>query len=405
MKRALPPWAVAVLDRNLKTDVVYPTHANVVAILQHDPNYGVHRIWYDEFLDLVFLANSPTREWRDDDDMRVAVEIEDGFGIRGLNLHNVRAAVNYVARQRTRHVVRDWFTSLTWDGVPRIAHAFSDYWGAAEDEYTFAASRNFCVGIAARILLPGCKLDTMPVFEGPQGIKKSSALQVLGGPWHATAHESVTSKDFYQGMRGKLIIEVAEMQSFTRAEVNAVKTMMSSPIDHYRPSYGHRVVAYPRQCVFAGTTNADDWGDDSTGLRRFLPIRCGVIRLDLLATAREQLFAEAVDAVRAGQSWWEMPSSTLAIQASRQFHDEWTATILGWCDRQLTDDGVRIRDILIEALKLPESAHDKRLQMRVADILRKHGWAKPLTGGGNKRTSEGVAKVWLKQDSGGGNIF
>lgn len=391
------------LDCNAK-GVPYSNHRNVVYLLQHDPEWSSARIWHDTFADRVMITDGPAREWRDDDDIKVTVTLQDVHGLRAVNSRVVGDAVRYVARQRPKHVVRDWLATLVWDGVPRIAHAFTDYWGASDDEYTMSASRNFLIGIAARILHPGCKLDTMPVFEGAQGIRKSSALQVLGGPWTSTAHESVTSKDFYQGMRGKLIIEVAEMQSFTRAEVNAVKTMMSNPVDDYRPSYGRNVVSYPRQCVFAGTTNADDWADDSTGLRRFWPIRCGDINLVLLTAAREQLFAEAAAAVHAGAHWWMMPASTADVQAARQFHDEWTDVVMNWCEIQPSSDGVQIRHILLNALKITDDRIDKRMQMRVASILKLHGWAKPLAGGGNKRFGDRIAKVWLKQDSEGGNF-
>ncbi len=393
-----PAQCKALLSKNDK-GAPYANHANVVFVLQHAEAYSAGRFWYDEFLDRIFVANSPTRLWRDDDDTRVTVDLQENFGMISVHSHVTAAAVQYVARQRTRHVVRDWLLSLAWDGIPRIATAFEDYWGAASDDYTHCASRNFLIGMAARILRPGCKLDTMPVFEGAQGIRKSSALQILGGQWYSTAHESVSSKDFLQGFRGKWLLEIAELQSFTRAEVNAVKTMMSSPVDDYRPSYGHHVVSFPRQNVLAGTTNADDWGDDATGLRRFWPIKCGEIRLDLLAAAREQLFAEAVAAVQQGADWWVMPAETATIQASRQFHDEWTDTVLAYCDRQLWAEGVRIRDVLVHGLKVSEDRIDKRMQMRVGAILKIGGWLRK-TG----RTSEGLAKVWHKVDSSGGNF-
>lgn len=365
-----------------------PNLTNAVRVLQHDPTLGAETIWRDDFLDRVFVKNSAPREWRDDDDTRLAVYMQDHTGLVNIQERTVASAVRLVARQRVKHVVRDWLTGLVWDEVPRIAHAFEDFWGAAGDDYTRAASRNFFIGMAARILRPGCKLDTMPVFEGPQGIRKSSALQVLGGEWYSVAHESVSSKDFLQGMRGKWLIEIAELQSFSRAEVNAVKTMMSCQVDDYRPSYGRHVVSFPRQCVLAGTTNSVDWGTDDTGLRRFWPIRCGVIDLERLALAREQLFAESCAAVLAGGHWWEMPGQTADIQADRQFQDEWTNVILRWAKLQPSDDGISVADALLSALKIPPDRHDKSLQMRVSSIFRKQGWER-------KKVRIGTETRWL----------
>ncbi len=386
------------LDSNDK-GVPFPNHSNIVYVLQHDPAYGVECLWYDEFLDRVIVANSPIRPWKDDDDTKAAVDMQSRFGIRSVSLHVVASAVQYVARQRTRHVVREWLQSLVWDDTARIAHAFSDYWGAADDEYTRAASRNFFIGMAARILQPGCKLDTMPVFEGPQGVKKSTALEILGGEWYSASHETVGSLDFLQGLRGKWLIEIPELQGFTKADIRAVKNTLSRRADDYRKSYGRQHANYPRASVFAGTTNTYDWGEDETGLRRFWPIRCGDIATDLLLAARPQLFAEAVHAIHTHATWWEMPAQTAAIQASRQFRHEWTHTILDWCDLQPLDDGVMIRDILLGPLKFEISRiGDKRSQMLVAKILTLSGWQ-----GKDEWKNGRTAKVWRKVDTQGGN--
>ncbi len=399
VRQTEPAWAKE-LARHPKSGLRFPSHANVVVVLQHDPTYGPERIWYDEFLDRIFLANSPTREWRDDDDTKIAVQIQDDFFMHGLSTSVVKAAVDMVARQRSRHVIRDWLASLAWDGVPRIRHAFADCWGAAEDDYTFAASRNFFVGLVARILQPGCQLDTMVVFEGAQGIKKSMALRVLGGPWYATSYETVGSKDFLQGLRGKWLIEIAELQSFAKADIRAIKQTLSSPDDFYRKSHGHYVRTYPRECIFAGTTNVTDWGQDETGLRRFWPITCGEIRIDLLTANREQFFAEAVAGYRAGLTWWEMPAITAEVQAERQHYDAWTSAILRWCECPLIDDGnvlpldagIDMMTIARYALGLERGRVGKSEQARMSSVLKLGGWER----GGRRRKGEDNLWLWYK---------
>jgi predicted P-loop ATPase len=342
--------------------VPFPNHSNVVYVLQRDPMYTPERLWYDEFHDRVFLANSPMRMWSDADDTQTAVDMQARFGVRSVGLGTVASAVHYVAHQRTRHCVRDWLETLTWDGTPRIETAFEDYWGAQGTLYTKAASRNFFIGLAARIFKPGCKLDTMPVFEGAQGIKKSTALGVLGGEWTLTANRSVESIEFFKALRGKWIVEIGEMQSFSRP---------------YRPSFGRHTVDYARQSVFCGTVNGDEWADDDSGLRRFWPIVCGEVNIDALRAAREQLFAEAVAQFKAGASWWEMPTEeTLSIQADRQQQDVWTQTILEWLDTQFLPDGVSIRDILTGACKVMPERQDRFAQLRVGRVLRLNGWNK-----------------------------
>jgi putative DNA primase/helicase len=220
----------------------------------------------------------------------------------------------------------------------------------------------------------------MVIFEGPQGIGKSRALRIVGGDWYMLAAESVTHKDFFQAFPGKWLIEVGEMDAFSRAERERVKLAISTPVDRYRSSYGRRAEDHPRQCVFAGTTNRDDYGSDDTGLRRFLPIVCGEIDTIGLARARPQLFAEAYAQILSGASWWETPAvPTLAVQADRQAYDEWTPKVLQFAQEQVAIRGaeyVQIGDVLTDGLKLPIHLADKKHQMRAAAILKKGHWTR-----------------------------
>ncbi len=399
-------WS-AILDSPGLGKAPYPTLTNAVRVLEQDPQWGPARFYYDEFLDRVQIANSPTRDWRDEDDYRLTVYMQDTTGMTRIADHLVAKAVRLVARQRPRHVVRDWLNPLVWDGVPRIARAFEDYWGADRQpsDYTRAASGNFLLGIVARIMCPGCKLDTMPVFEGKQGIKKSSALDVLGGPYYGVIAEAVSNKDFLQSFRGKMILEIGELQSFSRSDIAHVKNMMSTRSDNYRPSYGRTNVEFPRQCVFAGTVNGDDWGNDDTGLRRFWPIQCGEIDIEGLRLARPQLFAEALVCYAAGATWWEMPAQTEQEQAERQQFDEWTEVVTTWANLEILKGAphVTVADAATHALKIALSQLDKSSQMRIARVLRLSGWTRTTV-----RTGEALLKAWLPPTANvvtGGNVF
>jgi putative DNA primase/helicase len=371
---SLPEWG---LDLT-KDQIPRSTLANAVTVLQHDPNWGPETIWYDVFLDRVLTANSPTREWRDDDDTRLTVYMQQEIGMATIPITQVSSAIQYVARQRQRHCVLDWLDTLVWDDINRIEHAFEDFWGAEPSatqpcEYLRAVSANFFLGAVARVLRPGCQLDTMPIFEGAQGIGKSKALRVLGGPWYMLAAESVTHKDFFQSFPGKWIIEVGEMDSFSKAERERVKLAISTPTDRYRSSYGRRAEDHPRQCLFAGTTNRDDYGNDDSGLRRFLPVRCvGAIDIDGIASVRPQFFAESYARIKAGATWWETPgASTLAVQADRQADDPWALTVHEWL---VGKSDATSAEILEGALKFRTADMTRTDQNRIGSILRLLGW-------------------------------
>jgi putative DNA primase/helicase len=382
---------VALLDVN-KDDIPRSTLANAVMVLQHDPDFGPDALYYDEFLDRVLTKDGASvRQWRDDDDTRLTVYMQQTVGMLTIAESHVSSAVRYVARQRVKHCVRDWLKTLKWDGTERIAHAFEDFWGVVPApnqpcDYVRAISANFFLGLVARVREPGCQLDTMVIFEGAQGIGKSRALRIVGGDWYMLAAESVTSKDFFQVLPGCWLAEIGEMDSFSKAERERTKLVISTPTDRYRPSYGRYARDYPRQCVFAGTTNHDDYGNDDTGLRRFLPVRCGEMDLLGLVTARPQLFAEAAHALHAGRSWWEVPQA-IDAQADRQAIDVWTDTVL---DHLVGKDEIALADVLRDALKIRDADMTRAQELRIGRILKLAGWVKR-----DARRSGKVAKRWF----------
>lgn len=367
-------------------DIPRSSLSNAVAVLQHDPQFAPDRLYYDEFLDRVILRNSDPREYCDEDDTRLAVYMQQTIGMQTIPVTQVAYAARFVASQRPRHCVREWMRSLTWDHEPRIAHALEDYWGvepgpSQPSDYVRAVSANFFIGMVARIMRPGCQLDTMVILEGAQGIGKSKSLRVLGGDWYMLAAESVTSKDFYQGLRGKLLIEIGELDAMSKADRERTKIAISTPTDRYRSSYGRRAVDHPRQCIFVGTTNRDDYGNDDTGLRRLWPVRCGEIDIPGITRWRDQWIAEAVAAFDAGATWWETPATTTAVQADRQHEDAWTPTVLTYLEFK---DETTSADVLVNALKFREGDIDRSHQNRIASILGLHHWRRQTVRINNK---------------------
>jgi len=351
--------------------------SNAVLVLQHDPLFAPDLFYYDAFLDRILVRNSAQREWRDDDDVRLTVYLQQTIGMMTVQKSVAADAATYVARQRQRHAVTDYLDTLVWDGTDRIAHAFEDFWGAEPSatqpcEYLRAVSANFFLGLIARVRQPGCQLDNMVIFEGAQGIGKSRAMRVVGGDWYALAAEPVSSKDFFQAIRGIWLLEIGEMDAFSKAERERIKLAISTPTDRYRASWGRRAEDHPRQTVFAGTTNRDDYGNDDTGLRRFWPVRCGDIAIDSLAAIRPQLLAEADVRYQRGESWWDTPTdSTLAVQRDRQHDDVWTMTVMEWLGVR---DEVTSADVLVQGLKFREADIGRLEQNRVASILTLNGW-------------------------------
>jgi predicted P-loop ATPase len=333
------------------------------------------------------IKTDENREWADQDDLQLVIHIQRSVGIARITREMVAQAVIACAHQNQRHCVRDWMDSLEHDGTPRIDQFFSDHFGTDGNAYTQAVSRNFWLSMVARAYRPGCKVDNMVILEGAQGIGKSQALQAIGGDWFAEMHESATNpKGFAEILQGKLLIEITEMDSFNRAEVNRVKQTISCPSDRYRPSYGHHAQDHKRQCIFVGTTNRDDWNRDETGARRFWPIACrGSVQLDAVRANRTQLFAEAVKRYKAGEKHWEMPSDeTVAEQSARFLGDPWLDAIEGIIKGESSTTTAHVA----EKLGIPLERRDRANEMRIAASLRHLGWNRKR---GRVRTAEGLA--------------
>lgn len=365
--------------------------SNAVKILETDSHFK-DRVWFDEFLNRMMTGN-PAREWRDDDDINLTVEIQRKKNIPKMAYDTVSKAVVAVARKRIRNCVRDWLNSLRWDNKARIEYFFENHFGAEfgdeGNSYTRAVSKNFWLSMVARIYSPGCKSDYMVILEGSQGLKKSMALETIGGEYYAENDDPVSSKDFLQNLNGKFLVEITEMDAFSKADVTRVKAIVSCRSDRYRESYGRHSKDHPRQCIFVGTTNKDDWNKDSTGARRFWPIVCRDIDTDAIRVIRDQLFAEAVHRFKQGESWWEMPAEeTEAEQSQRYTDDVWTVDIEIFIRPKAS---VTVRDILIECLKFDIAKIDKSAQMRVADCLRRLKWTK---GDKKKRVHGQSTVVW-----------
>ena len=331
------------------------------------------RIWYDTFLEkLQTDAFGPTENWTDFLAVRVTRWIQAVFEFPTLGTERVHEAADAVARGNPKNSLKEWLEKLEWDGTPRL-HALLDRgFGAPRDIYHVRVGECWIISMVARVLSPGCKVDTMPVFEGSQGAGKSTALAILGGEFFGEMHEDFGSKDFVLSLKGRWLIEVAEMHAFGKTDVDRLKGIMSTRIDRIRLPYGRVTEEHPRQSVFAGTTNRDDWQQDDTGARRFWPVRCGTLNHDWLRDNREQLFAEAVVRFKAGDDWWTVPAAQAAAAADeRRPGDPWEEVIAAHVEDHRT---YSIRELLAHPLEIETADQDMKAERRVGSILRRLGW-------------------------------
>jgi predicted P-loop ATPase len=352
--------------------VVIPNLDNCARVFERMQNFK-GCVWFDDF-HRKFFTTTPehgsksniVREWNDYDDMRLTKKLQRVVGINRISLGIVQTALREFAFNDRRNEPRDWMESLSWDKQPRIDRFFVDALGVKESNYSISASKNFWLSMPARIFRPGCQFDNMVVFEGKQGAGKTSAMRLIGGPWHCEAQENVTSKDFFMILHGKLLVEIAELSSFPRSEILRIKQVISCLSDRYRSPYERSTADHPRMSIFVATTNENKYLHDVTGGRRFWPVECGNIDLGYIKEFREQLFAEAVFRFKKNEPWHIMPiEETMEQQESRRQNDVWEDLIGDYCRFK---DSVTVNEVSA-SLGIEKAKLDMTIQRRIGTIL------------------------------------
>lgn len=353
------------------------TLANLVTILNHHPDWR-GKLFYDEFSGDILKRRPPPYpnarlgEWMDIDSSHAHMWLEEQFDFSRLSSPHVDEAVSVVADLHTVHSIKEYLEPLRWDGTPRLKTWPLKYLGAADIPAHRFVGCAWMVGAVKRVYEPGCQFDNVLVLEGKQGSSKTTALRVLGGIWHAESITDVGSKDSLQTLRGKWIVEFAELDALGRVDSSRIKQHISATNDVYRPSYGKRSITVPRQAVFAASCNPEKYLKDETGGRRFWPVRCGTIHIDALRRDRDQLWAEAVHLYRQGEQTWATADMTYLKEAQEERfqEDPWEEPIMEFV---YAKKEVLISDILGHLrVDLPrQTQSDKN---RVAKVLGRLGY-------------------------------
>lgn len=249
---------------------------NCLLILKCDPELK-GKVGLDEFAhrltvlgDLPWRTKNSSLYWTDTDDACLRNYFATKFRIKGKGI--IDDALQEVTQDNKFHPVRDYLHSVKWDGECRLDELFIKYLGAEDTPYVRAATRKWLCGAVARVMHPGIKFDTAIVLYGSQGLGKSLILEKLGKGWFNNSLVDIKTKDTMEQIQGSWVIELGELAPTFKNENEIVKAFISRASDRFRSPYGRRTEEYPRQCVFAGSTNNLMFLKDRTGNRRFWPI-------------------------------------------------------------------------------------------------------------------------------------
>jgi predicted P-loop ATPase len=239
-------------------------------------------------------GNAVGDEIQDKDLVKIKAWVAKNYGVEpALNL--ISEAVTLLSDRHAFHPVQDYLRGLEWDGEPRIDTWLAHYLSATGPEpYLSAVSRKILCAMVARVLDPGHHFDCVLILEGPQGIGKSTSIRrLVTDEWFSDAHIDIREKDAVLAMTGIWAIELGELSSLKKSDVDQLKEFISRRFDRIRLPYGALTELFPRQCVFIGTTNSVEYLRDISGNRRFWPVEVGACDWDAITRDRDQLFAEA----------------------------------------------------------------------------------------------------------------
>jgi predicted P-loop ATPase len=295
------------LEKNGK---VKDTLDNLIAILTFDPE--LQSISYNQLRDGIDVRGklpwSPLKPgWSDSDYASLKAYISRVYGIYSPT--KTKDAVLTVATTRKYHPIREYLSSLPpWDSSLRVETLLIDYFGAEDNPYVRTVTRKTLVAAVARVFVPGIKFDSVLVFNGPQGIGKSTLFYKLAGEWFSDSLSltDMNDKTGAEKLQGYWILEIPEFAGMRKADIEKVKSFISRADDKYRASYGVSVESHPRQCVLIGSVNSDKgFLRDLTGNRRFWPVKTpgGGTKRSWKITENEieQIWAEALAIWRGGE--------------------------------------------------------------------------------------------------------
>jgi predicted P-loop ATPase len=128
---------------------------------------------------------------------------------------------------------------------------------------------------------------------------------------------------------------------------------------------------------------------DPTGNRRYWPVTVAKADYRRIEEDRDQVFAEAVELFKQGAEWHLTPDEASAAKTEteeRMEEDPWTEIVLKWTkDPRAVEDITNIKKDVVEittsnilqyAILKPKGQWSRSDQMRVASILKRHGWTK-----------------------------
>ena len=162
-----------------------------------------------------------------------------------------------------------------------------------------------------------------PLLISKQGYNKSTFCRSLVPPelqWGYNDNLVLSEKrQVLQAMCQALLLNLDEFNQISpQVQQGFLKNIIQLPSVKMKPPYGSHVQEFPRMASFIATSNMEDILSDPSGNRRFLGVELtGPIDVSQLPNY-EQLYAQALSALQAGEKTYFDAEQTKMIMASNR---------------------------------------------------------------------------------------
>lgn len=409
---------------------ILPIELNLISILENDRRLK-GRFKYNEFKAIVEIDGEATCN---NLVMRISIWIQKHYEGFRMDPNLVGKCINFVASkpencyhpvQKILRELHDMDLSEAPD-VARPENIFTHYFRAEDTDLNREYGKLFCKCFVKRQLQPGCKSDYMTIFIGPQGVGKSigSELLAIDKKFFARGDLDLKSKDSKLVLQGTALYELDECDTLLSHGYRTVKGFITATEWKIRKPYDAHVTVVPCSTVLTGATNDEhlEFLSDPTGSRRYLSMLVGIngmVRIDELRKDLPYIYARAMHSFHGTGEYaevgpddknWLTEEWSLKQQRNNQRFattDPWIPFIAAHCKRKWLEwdkfQGLREKpekvdnrlnvtmdEILIDVLSIPIIKQDRKVSIRVGEILTQLGCVTY----GQKRMGKKRVRVW-----------
>jgi len=197
----------------------------------------------------------------------------NGLNVDMQSLHTLLQS-DYVEAYNPLRVYLDSLPA--WDGKDYIGQFLAMVHCRDVSVKTFDSyARRWLVGMVAGVLDDQVVNHLIFVLLGAQGTFKTSFMNNILPPelrqyYCIKTNSNRMTKDDAFSLTENILINMEEIDSMQRSEINQLKAMASQPVVKERPAYGRSKVSLPHIASFCATGNNLQFLTDDTGSRRWL---------------------------------------------------------------------------------------------------------------------------------------